>query len=961
MHAFPSGTVTFLFTDVEGSTRRWEADSPAMLAAVERHFSLLDAAITANNGVRFKVIGDAIQAAFPTALDALRAAVDAQRAFVSEDWGAVDPLQVRIALHTGTATPRDGDYLAPSLNRLARLLGAGSGGEILVTEATQSLLRDALPLGIHLRDLGTHRLRDLREAEHAFQVVADGLPNDFPPLKSLDRPVTNLPTQLTSFVGRAPELAEIARLLSDPAVRLLTLTGPGGTGKTRLALQVASDLAPTYADGIWLVALAPLTSAALVPSAIAEALGVRETTGEAVEQALHAYLKAKHLLLILDNFEHVVTAASLVSSLLAGSPSLQVLATSRAPLRVTGEHELPVSPLALPDDELASGLAAAQSSEAVNLFIDRAHAVRPDFRLDERTAATIAAICRRLDGLPLAIELAAARVRLLSTEAILARLDSRLTLLVGGDRDRPERQQTLRAAIAWSHDLLGADEQAFFRRLAIFTDGWTLDAAEAIASALSPSLFALDCLAALNDNSLVQQSLPDFTGTAEPRFAMLQTIREFAIERLAASAEREAVADAHAAFYLHLASEAEPRLTGPEAIDWLNRLELDHENLRAALEWLRDRGDTARAVQLAAALWRFWWLRGHISLGRAQLEATLSMNDLPLDDPHYAAALDGAGVLAETQGDYDRAGHLHHQALELAQNTGNRTGIARSLGNLGVVAADRGLLEDAESLLTQSLAESREIGETPLIATALNDLGGVAFSRGEFDEATKLYQESLKLRRQQGSSSDIARALNNLGFIALNVREYPRARSLFEESLALYRQSGDKWGAAGPLYGLALAFQLDGDHLRGTDLLEESLALFQETGDTRNAATTLLNLAETALIRNDSAQASDYFQQALFGFLAVDDRPGLSEAIAGTGRVMVREGDFATATRLLSAANALRNTLSIASTQQSGPAELDAAREALGAAAFAVEWQKGHDLTLEEALSVASDQPIAMR
>lgn len=950
MRDLPSGTVTFLFTDIEGSTRRWEADSRAMLAAVERHFALLDAAIRARNGVLFKTIGDAVQAAFPTALDGLLAAIDAQRAMLGEDWGAVDPLQVRIALHTGSATPRDGDYLAPSLNRLARLLSADAGGQILVSEATQTLLRDALPPRVQLRDLGEHRLRDLRSSEHVYQVVAEGLPDDFPPLKSLDRPLTNLPAQLTTFIGRSEELEEIAALLDDPAVRLLTLTGPGGTGKTRLALQAAADLLPAYADGVWFVALAPLTNGTLVPAAIAEALGVRETSGESIEEALRTCLQGKRMLLVLDNFEHVVGMAPLVSTVLANAPFLQILTTSRAPLRVAGERELPISPLGLPE-EGKTGLPEARDSEAVRLFVDRVRGVRPDFVLNERNAATVAAICRRLDGLPLAIELAAARIRLFPVEAILARLDSRLALLTGGDRDRPERQQTLRGAIAWSHDLLSPDKQAFFRRLAIFVGGWTFDASEAVAS-VPPPLDCFDSLAVLAENSLIQQR--DAEEMPEPRFSMLETIREYAREQLVASDEYERVAEAHAAFYLQLAVAAEPHLTGPEALIWLRRLDRDRENLRTALEWLRERGDSARAVQLAAALWRFWWLRGEISQGRQQVEATLAMSDLPTTDPNLAAALDGAGVLAETQSDYDRAEELHRQALALSRNSGNREGSARSLGNLGVIAADRGSLDEAASLLTESLAEGRQTGQKALIATALNDLGGVAYSRGELGEAEALFAESLALRRRHGSASEIARTLNNMGFIALNGGDFPRARAMFEESLALYRQSGDKWGAGGPLYGLAMAYQLDGELASSTPLLEESLALFEETGDAHNAAIAQLNLAETALSQGELDRAGGYFQEALERFHTIDDRARIADTLTGIGRLLARRGHQASATRLLSAASALAGADRPPDEETiPGAAELNLAREALGAEAFAAAWRDGQGLGLEEAVAEA--------
>ena len=710
MRDFPSGTVTFLFTDVEGSTRRWEQDSTAMRAAVERHFAILDEAIRAHQGVRYKIIGDAVQAAFPTALDAVRAAISAQRSLAKEDWGALGPIRVRMALHTGAATPHENDYLSPGLNRLARLLAAGAGGQILLTEATRQLVREISSTELPLRviDLGEHRLRDLNDVEHVFQLTAPGLPADFPPLKSLDRQTHNLPPQLTPFIGREALVAEIRDRLAQPAVRLLTLTGPGGAGKTRLALQVAAEELGAYRDGVWFVQLAPVASVTLVAATIAGALGVRESPAETIESSLRAYLRPRQLLLLLDNFEHVVDASPLVSDLLSSSPEIRVLVTSRAPLHLSGEYELPVPPLALPSSEGTLRLDDALASEAVRLFVDRARAVQNHFEVTEENVEAIVAICRRLDGLPLAIELAASRVRLLPPKAILARLDSRLTLLTGGGRDLPERQQTLRGAIAWSHDLLEPAQQTLFRRLAVFAGGWTIDAAEAVAGfGADPPLPVFDGLDALHDTSLIRaQEGIGADARADPRFAMLQTIQEFASEQLATSGELGQAKEAHASWFLELALSAEPHLPGPSAVSWLDRLESEHDNLRGALDWLRTQGDAERAVTLAAALWRFWWLRGHIAEGRFELETALAVTS-PMASAARNSALDGAGVLAETQGDYDRAEALHREALTISRDRGDRTGIARALGNLGVVAFDRGEDDQATALLEESLALAR--------------------------------------------------------------------------------------------------------------------------------------------------------------------------------------------------------------------------------------------------------------
>jgi predicted ATPase/class 3 adenylate cyclase len=956
MRDFPSGTVTFLFTDVEESTRRWEQDSTAMLAAIERHFMVLDQAIRAHNGVRFKTIGDSVHAAFPTALDAALAAVSAQRALVAENWGTLGPLGVRMALHTGTATKLDGDYQSPALIRLAQLVAIGTGGQILLTKATRQLLWDlsTVELPLQLVDLGDHRLRGLSEVEHVFQLTAPGLPSEFPPLKSLGRQTHNLPPQPTTLIGREALLAEIRRRLERPDVRLLTLTGPGGSGKTRLALQVAADLVEAYADGVWFVALAQVASATLVAPTIAQALDIRESSTDSVEVTLRAYLQPRRLLLVLDNFEHVVDASPLVADLLSHCPGLQVLATSRAPLHLSGEHELPIPPMELPSLAHPLRFDLALASEAVRLFVDRARAVQSHFELTEDNAATVVAICRRLDGLPLAIELAASRVRLLPPKAILARLDSRLTLLTGGGTDRPERQQTLRGAIAWSHDLLEPSEQVLFRRLAVFSGGWTLDAAEAIASfGPDPQLSVFDDLDALHDASLIQlQESADQEAATDPRFAMLQTIHEFATEQVIASGELEQAKEHHATWFRDLAIAAEPHLSGPSAVSWLERLERDHDNIRAALEWLRSQSDGERAVTLAAALWRFWWTRGHVSEGREQIEMALSV-DVTAAPAARSAALDGAGVLAETQGDYGRSEALHHEALALSRARGDKIGIARALGNLGVVAFDRGDDDQATALLEESLALARAIGDQLMIATALNDLGIVANRQGNLDRAELLYQESLDLRRRAASGSEIARSLNNLGGVAFDRGDFAHACQLFSESVSLYRDAGDRWGTAGALIGLAVANHRQGDPARAVAQLEESLVLYREVGDLRSAALVTLNLADALRDIGESKQAAALYRDILAEFLAADDRDRITDGLIGLGRVMVHEGEFESAARLLGAASAAAQDHELSPSEVTVEDDLTAIRDALGEDAFTAAWDAGRALTPEAAVAAA--------
>jgi predicted ATPase/class 3 adenylate cyclase len=582
----PTGTVTFLYTDIEGSTKLARKFPEEWAGLQRRHHALLETAITSHQGYIFRTVGDEFNAAFETARVALAAALAAQYALRAEDWGVMESLHVRMGLHTGPATPQAGEYEGYlTLSHVKRLMSSAHGDQILLSEATEALLRETLPPGITLRNLGEHRLKDFERAERIFQVVAQDLPSEFPPLTSLDGAPNHLPVPLTSFVGRSKELGEVKALLSKE--RLLTLTGASGSGKTRLALQAAAEMADRFPDGVFFVALAPITDPGLVPFTVAQSLGLTESPGRSIVDGLKDYLHRKTLLLLLDNFEQVILAAPLVADLLGTCLPLKILATSREGLRVGGEREYPVPPLALPDRSRLPSIENLSQYAAVELFIQRARAVRPDFQITDDTASAVAEICSRLDGLPLAIELAAARIKVLAPQAMLARLEHRLEFLTGGARDLPRRQQTLRNAIAWSYDLLNENEQLLFRRLSVFVGGCTLEAAEAVAAAVAAAVAGddpaqspvLDRLESLLDKSLLQE----VEGTySEPRFGMLETLREFGLEQLEASGEQEPIRRRHAGYFLALAGQAEASSESAGQVAWINRLEQEHDNPRAA-------------------------------------------------------------------------------------------------------------------------------------------------------------------------------------------------------------------------------------------------------------------------------------------------------------------------------------------------------------------------------------------
>ena len=653
MADLPTGTVTFLFTDIEGSTRLWERDAAAMRGQIGRYLTLLNGSIAAHGGVLFKTVGDGTQAAFPTVGAALGAALAAQRALLAEPWSdPPGPLPVRMALHTGEAHPHERDYLAAPLNRLARLLEMARGGQILLTEATQLLTEQDLPPESRLRDLGEFRLRDLDRTERVFALVHPDIPHDFALAPSPDRPVRHAPSSLTPFLGRETEVARIADLLQQPGIRLLTLTGAGGIGKTRLALQVGERLASSFQDGVVFVDLAPLHDPSLVLPGIATALGLREVAGRSLAEIVAEFSRERQVLLLLDNFEHLLEAAPLVADLVAAAPEVKVLVTSRSRLRLRGEHEYLVPALRLPSASQRHDLAALAANEAMALFVSRAQAVEHDFALTEENAPAILEICTRLDGLPLPIELAAARVRLLPPPALLQRLERRLPLLSGGPRDAPARQRTLRDAIQWSYDLLAPDEQRLFRQLGIFAGGWTIDAAAAV-SQCGGGVAVFDGLASLVDKSLVLRH----DNADEPRFAILETIREFAVDRLWAEDDQgAAIAQAHAGYFLSLAEDAFAGLVGAEQQTWLARLDAEDANIRAALAWSVDHGPAESAARSARALWRYWSARGRLVEGRTWLERVLALPGLAeapmsvLADVHNAL-----GNLLGDSAEYTRA------------------------------------------------------------------------------------------------------------------------------------------------------------------------------------------------------------------------------------------------------------------------------------------------------------------
>jgi predicted ATPase/class 3 adenylate cyclase/DNA-binding CsgD family transcriptional regulator len=993
----PTGTVTFLFTDIEGSTRLWEQYPQAMPGALARHDAIMREAIASEAGVVYKVIGDAFQAAFATAPAACAAALAAQRALASEAWGAVGAVPVRMALHTCAILPSDGEYRTGALNRLGRLLGAVHGGQIVLSRSTADLARESLPPGVMLRDLGERHLRDLRP-EPVFQLIGPGLAIDFPPLKTLDRPRHNLPPQPTALIGREWELKNVSVLLDRPNVRLVTLTGPGGTGKTRLALQAAAELLDQFRDGVFFITLASISDAALVAPALAQALSVKEASDRSIVERIKEYLSDREMLLVLDNFEQVLDAALLVRQLLDSAPELKILVTSRSTLRLAGEHEFAVPPLALPDRAHLPPIERLLHYESIRLFVERTQEIRPSFALDAENAAAVVEVCHRLDGLPLAIELAAARSRLFAPQALLERLRRPLDLLTNGPRDTPMRHQTLRATIDWSYALLTPYEQAIFTQLAVFTSGCTLVAAESVISLPDvPHAGILDELEALLEQHLLQ--LVELPGE-EPRLTMLETIREYALDRLQASSQMPALSRRHAEYYLGLAEQAATKLQGAEQGAWLRRLEADHDNLRAALEWCQQ-AEPELALRLACALWRFWEMHSHMSAGRAWLRDTLAANS-GAPAALRARAHHGAGMLAFMQGDYSAAAMALEVAHAVFIELGDREGLASVACSMGIVAWFQGDQAAALAQLMYSVELYRAIVHTWGTADALHYLGHVVLEQGDTARASEIFAESLELFRITGDQRNIALPLKDLGLIASQQGDYVTARARYEESLALSRAVEDSWHSGDTLQRLGDLARLEGDYTQAAALYTESLELWRQLGNQAGIAEALNLLGEVAHLQRNYAQAKTFYESSLalqrvigskrviagvlhnlgkvaqhqhdyerasslYGESLALNReisyvPGLADCLIGLAAVAIAHRQAEHAARLLSAAGphlgAMRGFMPLAD-RANYDQTLAEARELLGEHQFARVWEAARGLTLEQAIASALASALA--
>ncbi len=893
MGTLPTGTVTFLFTDIEGSTQLWEKHPEAMKSALAKHDSILRGIFLMHNGQIVKITGDGFHVVFVTAADAVNAAVHSQQALQKEGWGDA-VIKARMGLHTGESELRDGDYFGQTPNRAARIMSAGHGGQVLMSDVAAQVAREHLSSDASLLDLGMYHLKGLLLPEHIFQLCWPGLQNNFPSLNSIPTATNNLPMQLTSFIGRERELAEAEKRLDG--ARLLTLIGPGGTGKTRLSLQIGADQVARFKDGVWLVELASVSDASYIISTIASVFEIREVQNIPLIQLIADYLRARELLLILDNCEHLVEASAQVADqLLHVCPNLKIVASSREALGIDGETVYRVP--SLKDDE------------ATRLFVERAAKADSRFKMTEHNASFIAQICSRLDGIPLAIELAAARVKLFPPEQIARRLDDRFKLLTGGSRTALPRQQTLRALIDWSYQSLHESEQRALRRLAVFAGGWTIEGAESVLGESE----AMESLTSLVNKSLVNVE----EGESESRFRFLETIRQYAMEKLLESGETVDARDHHLDYVLQIAEKSEQKMFGSESLEWLDQMEVEHDNLRAALEWSAS-NDLGKALQLAINIGGFWTSRDYYSEAREWcrviLERSESLEGVDLDRARVYALW---GWTAITTGNHKEGRAVAWAGLELARKVDDKQSIVRLLVVLGL--------------------------STLYI--------------GDFSASLTTIAEGITLARQMGFKGELAMALTAHAQASFHAnQDLTTIGEKLEEAMKLANEAGFQWVSAMSAYGVGRMAGYMGELDVARAHMNRGVELSKQMGNKRMVYSSRSELAHILREHGLLDEAYEIYKEALPGWKDLGHRAAIAHELECIAYILIRREEPDRAARLFGAAENLREIIDTEMTsieRKEYEKEVAALRDMLGENEFKRTWGEGRALTMEQAIHLA--------
>ena len=918
MNSLPSGTVTFLFTDIENSTPLWEKFPESMKSALAKHDSVLKDAIETNSGQIIKTTGDGVHAVFSTVMDAVNASIDAQNEFqTSERANSSEvPLRVRMGIHTGEAELRDGDYYGGALNRAARIMSIGHGGQILISDVTLQVAQEHLPKAVSTLDLGQQHLKGLRRLEHIHQLNAPGLQQEFPPLKSLTHATNNLPVQLTSFIGRRRELAEAESRLDD--ARLLTLIGPGGTGKTRLSIQLGNQLLPSFKDGVWLVEFAPISDPSLIVQTIASVFDIREIPGTPLKILVHDYLREKKLLLILDNCEHLVESSAQVAyEFLRIAPNIKIIASSREALGINGETVYRVPSLSLPG-QADIKRDAALGFESVQLFVERASATNQKFRLTDENASSVAQICSRLDGIPLAIELAASRITVFSPEQIANRLDDRFKLLTGGSRTALPRQQTLRALIDWSYNLLNEDERALLCRLSVFASGWTFDAAETICN----NVDVFEFLPQLIDKSLVVLNNED----DEPRYFLLETIRQYARDKLLENNEGERTRERHLAYYLEMTETAMPEmLTREKELEWIRKLEVEYDNIRTAVEWSLS-NDPIAAMRLVRSLTYWFVVTSYSSEGYHWGEEVLKRvklltnngRSLTTEENLYRARLIAAmSIMSFSMGDNQAAAMEAEQAVNLLRSLGDKWTLALTLA-----------FHTAGKLTT-----------------------------GKFDEAIASIEEALELADELGDKYILGSVISAASNVESYVnRDFEKSDTYREKATELLKEYGSRWSYGITVYGFGNLLILQKEFQKAREKFKIAMQTMQEIGSTRNVIMIKSDLAHILRQEGNYPEAILSYRETILEWKRMGHRSAVAHQLECLAFIAKAIEQVEKATKLLGAAEALRQRIEIDMTppeREEYEKEVADLKGNLDTNEFASLWAEGRSMTMEQAIEFA--------
>lgn len=954
MRQLPTGTVTMLFTDIEGSTRLLQQLGERYADVLKECRRLLRSAFRQYNGHEVDTQGDAFFIVFESALDAVSAAIVAQRALFAADWPDSVQVKVRMGIHTGEPQPAEEGYIGMDIHHTARIMSVAHGGQVLLSQVTRDLVIDELPTGVVLWYLGEHRLKDIAGRTRLFQLTLPGLPDHFPLLSTLDsrQILRPLPVPSTSFVGREQEITTISHLLRQAEIRLLTLIGTAGVGKTRLALQVAKQVAEQFAGNLAFASLEQINDVDAVLPAIAQALGIQEESTSPLLLQVQELLNEQPFFLILDNFEQVVPAGLIVAQLLTNCPHLKVLITSRVLLHLQAEHLFEVHPLPLPVSGGNDDLAELTRAAAIALFLQRAQAVAPNFRLTSANAPVVREICTRLDGLPLAIELAAARLRHVSVSTVLSQLVRDLVTLEGSMQDIPERQRTLRGAIAWSYHLLDAGEKRVFRRLAVFAKGATMEAVQYVCKEDEEAEEDIaEIVMRLEDKSMVQRQVRE---EQETRLWLLQTLGEYGKEQMVTSGEWAATRARHAAYYLAWAERTAPLLSGAQQAHWADQLDQDYENVRIALAWMQQNAPAEQALRFCVALQGYWETRGYLKEGLASLEEALaSSRDVAIS--LKAQAYYGAGFLALMQYENERAESLLRECQILFRESGDRAGMANILRLQGNLAMVKNNYKIAHRLLEEALAIYQERSEIHKVVSTRETLAQIAMAQGDFVKARTLTTENLAIYRASGEVYALAYPLYHLAreyFLSLD--DLGEARALAEESLAHFKTVGNRRLAAYVRTLLGQILVSEGEHEKATQartMLEESLAIFKEIADRSGAAETLITLAHLATEQKENERALACYAESWQLLQTIGAKELVAMCLEGSGIVAVAQGKTEQAVKLWGTAATVRAMIVAPLPPAYRAAYLGAvanARQSLDEKTFAERWTQGNRTPWEQ-------------